>query len=51
MTIDVNHVDEEECMFKLGMYFSVLYCSCFKDEILMDMLEDQSREEVHPNLE
>ena len=51
MTIDGNHVGEIECMFEQGMYFYVLYCLCYFNEILTEMLEDQQREEEYPGLE
>ena len=38
-------------MFEQGEYFSVLYCLCLVNDRSANMLDDQSREEVDPDLE
>ena len=51
LTIDDNNVGEIECMFEQGIYFYVLYCLCYFNDILTEMLEDQQREEEYPGLD
>ena len=50
MTNYGNPFGEVECMFEQGIYLYVLYCLCFLNDIPMDMLEDQSREEGYLNI-
>ena len=38
-------------MFEQGIHFYVLYCLCFVNDILMDIMEDQSREEGYLDLD
>ena len=50
MTNYGNPFGEVECMFEQGIYLYVLYCLCFVNDISMDMLEDQSREDGYLNI-
>ena len=38
-------------MFEQGINFYVLYCLCFVNDILMDIMEDQSKEEGYLDLD
>ena len=46
LTIDVNSIDEEEFMFEQDMYFYVFHCLYVVNELLSDILEYQSREQI-----
>ena len=44
-------VCEGDVMFEKGIYFYIINCLCFVDEISEDMLEEQVKEETYPDLE
>ena len=51
LTIYGDTVDEGDHMFEQDMYLSIFHCLCYIRQILIDMLEEQKREEGEIDLE
>ena len=50
LTINVDPLNGEPCMFVKGVYLSLFYCLCYDTNISTDISEEQVVEERYPDL-